>query len=127
MKSFQNPVEGSDDSDNDVIVHIQSAGQKSVNGTYRRHDGEMNRYTSMGRYNGNDVEFFIELRVENGKKMWYLSCETGNPSEPPIEFYRAKVNERCAYPSRVRWEAATLCGTFPSPRASVSHFGREAV
>lgn len=111
--------EGFDDS---ILIHIQNAGQNGVNGTYRRHHGDyIRRYTSMGRYNGEDVEYYIELRVVDGTKMWYLSCHTGNPSEPQVDFYRAKVNE-CAYPYRVRWEAATILGTFPAPRVAVSHF-----
>jgi hypothetical protein len=109
--------------DDGVLVHVQNAGRGGVNGTYRRHRGDpAGRYTSMGRYNGGDVEYCIELRVaDDGAGMWYLSCRTGNPSEPPVDFYRAKVNE-CEYPYRVRWEAATLLGTFPAPRVVVSHF-----
>ena len=127
VQAFANP-DVTDETEDNVIIHIRNAGEKSVNGTYRRHHGEMNRYTSMGRYDGRDVEFFIELREVNGNKMWFLSCDTGgNPNEPAIDFYKVKVNERCAYPARVRWESAAIRGTFPAPKSSVSHFGKEVV
>ncbi|KAL3759505.1 hypothetical protein ACHAWU_000804 [Discostella pseudostelligera] len=114
--------ENSDSSDGGVLIHIRHAGQDGVNGTYRRHRGDdKNRYTSMGRFNGKDAEYAIELRVVDGKKMWYLTCQCSK-NEPAVEFYRARVDERCAYPYRVRWEAATLFGTFPAPRVEVSHF-----
>ncbi len=113
-----------DSTDGGVLIHIRHAGQDGVNGTYRRHRGDdKNRYTAMGRFNGKDAEYAIELRVVDGKKMWYLTCQCSK-NEPAVEFYRARVDERCAYPYRVRWEAATLFGTFPAPRVEVSHFGR---
>lgn len=130
VESIRNQVSEDDEENDDpnspdggVLIHIRHAGQDGVNGTYRRHRGDdKNRYTAMGRYNGKDAEYAIELRIlAGGKKMWYLSCQSSK-DEPPVEFYRAKVDERCAYPYRVRWEAATLMGTFPTPRVEVSHF-----
>ena len=114
--------EDNEESNDSVLIHIRKAGQHGVNGTYRRHHGDENRYTGLGRYNAEDVEYCIEIRIVGGQKIWHLSCYTGNPSEPPVDFYKAKVNESCAYPSRVRWEPASLLGTFPSPRVSVSYF-----
>jgi len=115
-------------------VHVRSAGQDGVNGTYRSHRGDPpGRYTSMGRYDGTDATYSIELRrVANGANAWYLSCSRsggGDPGDydPPgvrptvVDFYRAKVGA-CAYPYGVRWEAATLLGTYPAPRVAVSHF-----
>ena len=127
-RSARDPREGGDGEgpadDDRVLVHVLNAGQDGVNGTYRRHRGDpAGRYTSMGRYKGEDAEYSIELRVaaDGGSGVWYLSCRAGNPGEPPVDFYRARVGE-CAYPYRVRWEAATLLGTFPAPRVEVSHF-----
>lgn len=105
-----------------IIIRVKDAGQHGVNRTYTRHHDDRNRYISMGRYDGEDVEYFIEMRVEN-KKIWYLGCQTGNPNEAPVDFYRAQVNERCAYPTRVRWESATIAGTFPSPKSDQYYFG----
>lgn len=124
VQSIQNE-ESNEESTDSVLIHVREAGHQYVNGTYRRHHGDpKNKYTSIGRYEGQDVEYYIELRIMGGKKMWYLCCQTGNPSEPPIDFYRAKVNERCAYPSQVKWVSASLHGTFPAPKnVSVSHFG----
>jgi len=122
VKSCIQNQENDEESIGSVLIHLRKAGQHGVNGTYQRHHGYKNKYTSRGRYNGEDVEYYIELRVVGGQKMWYLSCPTGNPSEPPVDFYKAQVNERCAYPSRVRWEAASLHGTFPSPKVSESYF-----
>lgn len=114
--------ENDEESTGSVLIRLRKAGQPGVNGTYSRHHGERNKYSKIGSYNGESVDYYIELRVVDGQKMWYLSCNTGNPSEPPVDFYKAQVNEQCAYPARVRWEAASLHGTFPSPKVSDSYF-----
>jgi hypothetical protein len=92
----------------------------------------------MGRYDGSDATYSIELRVsvvagDDGARVWYLSCsrsEGDDDNDPSgrrqqrsrvVDFYRAKVGE-CSYPYRVTWEAATLLGTYPAPRVAVSHF-----
>ena len=126
-----------DDDDGGVLVHVRDAGQDGVNGTYRRHRGDPpGRYTSMGRYGGSDAPYSIELRAgddDGARVWWYLSCsrsEGDDDNDPSgkrrrqprvVDFYRAKVGE-CSYPYRVRWEAATLLGTYPPPRVAVSHF-----
>ena len=114
--------DGDDEHADDVLINIRRAGQGGVNGTYRRCREDRNRYRKCGRYGGEDVEYRIELRRVDDRKRWVLSCHAGNPSEPPILFYQATVNERCAYPSEVTWGPASLFGTFPSPRADVSYF-----
>lgn len=112
-----------------VLIQIRNAGQSGANGTYRRHCDTKNKYGRMGRYDGLDVEYFIDIRTdsESGRKSWYLSCDTGNPSEPPVDFYKATVNGRCAYPSKVKWEIVTLgLGSFPAPqKCTHSYFGSE--
>ena len=153
--------DGSDDDDDDdtdggsssILVHIRHAGQAGVNGTYRRHydkinsDGSnnntnnANRYTSIGRYDNQDVEYCIDLRTVttagngNTKRMWYLSCRplgtkknnnpttTSNTSDPfiVIDFYKGRGNE-CMYPHHISWEPASLLGTYPAPRSAISHF-----
>ena len=126
VQSFRNTQNNDDKESHGILINIRKAGQHGVNGTYRKHDGEKSsKYTSMGRYNGNDVEYCIESRENsnNGQKYWYLCCYTGNnPNEPPVDFYKAQVNGICAYPARVRWEPATLNGTFPCPKVSISYF-----
>mmetsp|Transcript_15131 Transcript_15131/g.27353 ORF Transcript_15131/g.27353 Transcript_15131/m.27353 type:complete len:209 (-) Transcript_15131:166-792(-) len=118
-----NTQENSEESNGSILITVRRAGQHGVNGTYRRHHGdEPNRYTQLGRFNAADVEFCIEIRIIDGTKFWYLTCHTGNPSEAPVDFYKARVNGRCAYPSRVTWEPATLYGILPSPRVTVSYF-----
>lgn len=112
------------DSDDDVIVTVKRAGKKEVNGTYKK---DCNRYTRSARYNGKDVEYSIEKRVVNGKKMWVLCCrateDNNNGKEDPVDFYRAAVNETCEYPSAVKWVSSSLIGTGPPPRSEVSYFG----
>jgi hypothetical protein len=140
-RNLRTTREGGDDDDGDggVLVHVRNAGQDGVNGTYRRHRGDPpGRYTSMGRYDGSDATYSIELRVsvvagDDGARVWYLSCsrsEGDDDNDPSgrrqqrsrvVDFYRAKVGE-CSYPYRVTWEAATLLGTYPAPRVAVSHF-----
>lgn len=145
-----------DDDDTDggsssILVHIRHAGQAGVNGTYRRHYNKINsdssnnnnntnnanRYTSIGRYDNQDVEYCIDLRTVttgngNTKRMWYLSCRplgtmknnpTTSNSEPfkVIDFYKGRVNE-CMYPHHILWEPASLLGTYPAPRSAISHF-----
>eukprot|EP00584_Thalassiosira_punctigera_P019467 CAMPEP_0172555554 /NCGR_PEP_ID=MMETSP1067-20121228/58554_2 /TAXON_ID=265564 ORGANISM="Thalassiosira punctigera, Strain Tpunct2005C2" /NCGR_SAMPLE_ID=MMETSP1067 /ASSEMBLY_ACC=CAM_ASM_000444 /LENGTH=200 /DNA_ID=CAMNT_0013344079 /DNA_START=127 /DNA_END=729 /DNA_ORIENTATION=- len=114
--------ESDEDSDDNLLIHVRRAGQHGVNGTYQRHHGDKNRYTQLGRFDAEDVEYCIEIRIIDRIKFWYLSCHTGNPSEAPVDFYKARVNERCAYPSRVKWEPAALFGKVPTPRVSVSSF-----
>ena len=157
-----NDDDDDDDDDTDggsssILVHIRHAGQAGVNGTYRRHynkinsDGSSNsnnnnknanRYTSIGRYDNQDVEYCIDLRTVtttgngNTKRMWYLSCRrplgtkkknnptaTSNSSDPfiVIDFYKGRVNE-CMYPHHISWEPASLLGTYPAPRSAISHF-----
>ena len=123
VKSMQtnNEEEGEDDSTTKMLIHIRKAGQHAVNGTYRRHHHDKNRYTSMGRYDGKDVEYYIELRNVSGEKYWYLSAvDHCNPNDAPTDFYKAKVNLRFGYPCHVVWESATLYGTFPAPKVSMS-------
>ena len=113
-----------DDSTTKMLIHIRKAGQHGVNGTYRRHHHDKNRYTSMGRYDGKDVEYSIELRNNNnGEKYWYIyaAVDNCNPNDASsVDFYKAKVNLRFGYPCHVLWESATLYGTFPAPKASMS-------
>jgi len=117
-----------DDSEEDcssILINIRNAGQGSVNGTYRRHCDNKNRYTRHGRYNGKDTEFYIELRTVDTHKWWYLSVSsnTDNPSEPPnvIDFYRARVNPQLAYPSRISWEkTSSQYSRLPNPKSSAS-------
>ena len=158
-----NNTDDDDDDDTDggsssILVHIRHAGQAGVNGTYRRHynkintDGSSNsndnnttnnanRYTSIGRYDNQDVEYCIDLRTVttgngNTKRMWYISCRplgtmknnnptttTSNSSDPfkVIDFYKGRVNE-CMYPHHISWEPASLLGTYPAPRSAISHF-----
>lgn len=143
-----------------ILVHIRHAGQAGVNGTYRKHhynknndtadssnnnnnntDNAANRYTSIGRYNNQDVEYSIDLRTVttgggtgNTKRMWYLSCQplrtkkdptttSNNSSESfkTIDFYKGRVND-CMYPHHILWEPASLLGTYPAPRSAISHF-----
>ena len=116
-----------------ILINIRNAGQSCVNGTYRRHCDNKNRYTSMGRYNNRDVEFYIELRTVDTQKWWYLSVSsnTDNPSEPPnvIDFYRARVNPQLAYPSRISWKTlptSSQHSRLPIPQSSASSLeGRE--
>ncbi|KAL7440907.1 hypothetical protein ACHAXM_007538 [Skeletonema potamos] len=103
----------------DVIVTVKRAGKKEVNGTYKK---DCNRYTRSARYNGKDVEYSIEKRVVNGKKMWVLCCRSEDGKEDPVDFYRAAVNETCEYPSSVKW-VSSLIGMGPAPRSEVSYFG----
>eukprot|EP00985_Skeletonema_marinoi_P017884 scaffold9898_cov198-Skeletonema_marinoi.AAC.7 len=105
--------------DDDVIVTVKRAGKKEVNGTYKK---DCNRYTRSARYDGKDVEYSIEKRVVNGKKMWVLCCRSEEGKEDPVDFYRATVNETCEYPSSVKW-VSTLIGSGPAPRSEVSYFG----
>eukprot|EP00985_Skeletonema_marinoi_P021704 scaffold13459_cov80-Skeletonema_marinoi.AAC.1 len=72
--------------DDDVIVTVKRAGKKEVNGTYKK---DCNRYTRSARYDGKDVEYSIEKRVVNGKKMWVLCCRSEEGKEDPVDFYRA--------------------------------------
>lgn len=111
------------DSDDDVIVTIKKAGKKEVNGTYKK---DCNRYTRSARYNGKDVEYYIEKRVISGKKMWVICCrsmEGDETKEDPVDFYRASVNETCEYPSSVKWVSSSIIGMNPAPRSEVSYFG----
>jgi len=107
-----------------ILINIRKAGQSCVNRTYHRTCDNKNRYTSMGRYNNRDVEFYIELRTVDNQKWWYLSVsENDNPSEPPnvIDFYRAKVNVQLAYPSRISWEkTSSQHSRLPLPKSSAS-------
>lgn len=106
--------------DDDVIVTVKRAGKKEVNGTYKK---DCNRYTRSARYDGKDVEYSIEKRVVNGKKMWVLCCRSEDQGkEDPVDFYKATVNETCEYPSSVKW-VASLIGSGPAPRSEVSYFG----
>ena len=123
VKSMQtnDNTEEEDDFTTKMLIHIRKAGQHAVNGTYRRHHHDKNRYTSMGRYDGKDVEYYIELRNVSGEKYWYLSAvDHCNPNDAPTDFYKAKVNLRFGYPCHVVWESATLYGTFPAPKVSMS-------
>jgi hypothetical protein len=137
-----------------ILVHIRHAGQAGVNGTYRKHYNKnnnsdnidsANRYTSIGRYDNQDVEYCIDLRTvttggSNGntkQRMWYISCQplgknNNHPtstssacssSEPfkTIDFYKGHVNQ-CMYPHHISWEPASLLGTYPAPRSVISHF-----
>merc|ERR1711862_840804 len=117
-----NELENEEEEESKALIHITKAGQGGANGTYRK--GKSKRFTKYGRYDGQDVDYFIEIKTVNFKRWWYLSCETGsNPNEASVvvEFYRAQVNESCDYPKGVKWEAATLFGTFPSPCVTVSY------
>ena len=111
-----------DGGDDRALIHIRKAGQRSCEGTYRRHKRGNDAYTKIGQYDGQDVTYSIEVRTVDLKRWWYLSCDSSNPSEPRVDFYRAPVNDSCDYPKGVRWEAATLYGKFPSPRVAVSYF-----
>ena len=75
-----------------------------------------------GRQYGLNVEYSIEKRVVNGKKMWVLCCRSEDGKEYPVDFYRAAVNETCEYPSSVKW-VSSLIGMGPAPRSEVSYFG----
>ena len=107
-----------------ILINIRNAGSNFVNGTYRRHCENKNRYTSMRRYNGKDAEFYIELRTVDTQKWWYLSVSANdNPSEPPnvIDFYKARVNPVLAYPSRISWEkTSSQHSRLPIPKSSAS-------
>lgn len=109
-----------DESTDSILLNIRRAGQSRVNGTYRK-DVINNKYTQLGRWNGEDAEFSIETRVVDGKKMWFISCQHGE--ELPIDFYKAPVNEGSNYPPEIGWRTATLHGQSPHPRISVSYFG----
>lgn len=109
-----------------ILINIQGGG--IANGTYRRHCSDRNKYTQPGRYNAEDVEYVIEMREDKEKdqKYWYISCHTGNPQNPPVDFYRAKVNKACAYPANVKWQVVSILKeTFPSPKSSFSVFNKE--
>lgn len=155
-----NNDEDDDDTDggsSSILVHIRHAGQAGVNGTYRKHynknnidsssnnnntnNNNANRYTSIGRYDNQDVEYCIDLRTvtttggSNGnikQRIWYISCQplgaknNNNPTsagEPfkTIDFYKGRVND-CMYPHNILWEPASLAGTYPAPRSVISHF-----
>ena len=124
VKSLNTQGSNIDDNEDSLLIHIRKAGQHGVNGTYRRHCHLKNKYTSMGRYDGRDVEYYIELRVNDNTKWWFLSCDLGqNPQggSDIIDFYKAKVNLRFAYPSHITWQAASFqYGTFPAPKVSDS-------
>ena len=134
------------DRDYGMLVHVRNAGQGGVNGTYRRHrDDDVDdrgggnawdggggcRYTSMGRYDGRDAIYCMELRVVDGGRtnMWYLSCHTcddgTNIGRTDVDFYRGRTIDGSTtreYPHRVTWESASIYGTFPLPRVAISHF-----
>ena len=57
--------ENDEESNDSVLINLRQAGQHGVNGTYRRHHGDRNKYTQLGRYNAEDVEYYIQIRIMN--------------------------------------------------------------
>ena len=119
VRGISDQMDTDDECIDNLLVYIREAGQHGVNGTYRR-DGINKKFTKLGKWNGEDAEFSIEIRVVKGKKMWFISCRLGN--EHLVDFYKAAVNESGNYPARVRWEAASFHGTHPTPQISMSYF-----
>lgn len=119
VRAFNEDDPNRGESDDDVIITVKRAGRKEVNGTYKK---DCNRYTRSARYNGEDVEYSIEKRVVNGKKMWVLCCRSEDGRDDPVDFYRAAVNETCEYPSSVKWVSSLMVGGH-APRSEVSYFG----